>query len=347
MLKVVFVIGLILAVFAFPSLLYSSSWVSSSLVNSSTKMYVSSYSGTDSMVSVIEGKNVIATINLKGTICCKMAYDPTDSELFLPNNGGYDPLVYVISTITDKLVANITGFTNPVAAQYVPTVGKVFVADRGINKIFVIDPVTNKVVSSFSHGLDHGYRSPSSLAYSPATNELYMGTIANFGKDLRFLFSFNPKTYKEAAILPDGQVTGMVFDPANNDLFAAHIFGHYDSMSIYITIFNSNNELVKSLKPIPKCCSGFNIPEMAYNPTNHMVYLTDGKQTVYLINDRGSIVGRVTGFSAPAGIAYDPSNQLMYVTNYGNGTVQTISGTTVESTISLGSTAKPDCIITG
>ena len=92
---------------------------------------------------------------------------------------------------------------------------------------------------------------------------------------------------------------------------------------------NSENKLVANITDLDLSCVN---QELAYNPVNQDMYLTAGHSltTVYLISStNNTVIGAIKGFSSPEGIAYDPSDRMMYVVNNGNGTVQTISGTVV------------------
>ena len=65
--------------------------------------------------------------------------------------------------------------------------------------------------------------------------------------------------------------------------------------------------------------------EIAYNPSNGYMYVTDqlGGGAVSIISGT-TVIATVTGPPQPIGIAYDPSNGYMYVTNWGSGVVNEI-----------------------
>ena len=68
------------------------------------------------------------------------------------------------------------------------------------------------------------------------------------------------------------------------------------------------------------------------------MYLTDvGTSAVYVINSADNkVVKMISGFNEPSFLAFNPSNQLMYVCNVGSNNVQTVSGFKLEKTISVG-----------
>jgi len=86
--------------------------------------------------------------------------------------------------------------------------------------------------------------------------------------------------------------------------------------------------------------SAFGLPVTAYGPQNSGQSNPGGyvKYTLDLINNaliNGNFVNTGNGMG-PWGIAYDPSNGYIYVTNSGSGTVSVINGTTVIANITVG-----------
>jgi YVTN family beta-propeller protein len=79
---------------------------------------------------------------------------------------------------------------------------------------------------------------------------------------------------------------------------------------------------------------------MALNPTNGLLYVTDGaSNAVSVLNaTTDAVVATVPTGSQPHGIAYDPDDGKMYVANWGSNDISVISGTPgrVASTVYLG-----------
>ncbi len=316
-----------------PTLFANSSTAFSGPNASAVQMYVSN-EGSE-VVSVIQGTRVIANVSVTGGGCCKMAYDPTNKKLFVPLNDEY---VAVIDVTTNKVIDTINlGEDAANVAQYVPSNGEVYVAGTEYYPCLnVINASNDRVIGCI--GLDHSGRWPISLGYSPANDELYVGSQGQ-NSESRLLFVINPMTNKIVKIikLPALYPASMEFDPANTDMYVV-------SCRYGVAVYNSKNKLVANITDVGLSCVN---QELAYNPVNQDMYLTAGHSltTVYLISStNNTVIGAIKGFSSPEGIAYDPSDRLMYVVNNGNGTVQTISGTVVENTIVLGTNSPNDIV---
>ncbi len=340
----------LIILFVLPYLASTYSFAGGNPVSQFSEIYVSSFeTGGDGSISVIQGTKLIDKINAGGEPCCKMAYDPKTSEIFVPDitgDNGYAQ-VLVISTISHKVVANISGFQEPIAAQFAPESGEIYVADQQASGVYVINATTNKVVDFITNRFRDKY--PISLSYSPASHEIYVGMTTLDSGSWRFNV-INPATNRvvEVLRLPAPNVVRSAYDPSNKDIFAATQFhkGSVRRTLNVVWIFNSRNQLIGNITGFLHCCSLYApVPELAYNPVNQCMYLTDANQAVYLINNMNQIVARIIGFSTPTGIAYDSANQMIYVSNYGNGTVKMIYGTKVVGTISLGSSLQPTVIV--
>ncbi len=76
---------------------------------------------------------------------------------------------------------------------------------------------------------------------------------------------------------------------------------------------------------------------IAFDPSNNYVYATDFYLNQVYVISGTTVIATITGFSEPAGIAYDPGDGVMVVANYGGNTVSLISGTSLSSSVAVGS----------
>ncbi len=113
---------------------------------------------------------VVATVTV-GNGPIGVAYDSTQGEVFVANNGA--STVSVISTSTNAVVATVTVGSGPYAVAYDSTQGEVFVANLNAGTVSVISTSTNAVVATVTVG-----SSPAGVAYDPTDGEVF---VANNG----------------------------------------------------------------------------------------------------------------------------------------------------------------------
>lgn len=327
---------LLVVVFTLPNFFVSSAFSSAILPSKTSSVNIYVANGRSSTVSVIRGTQVIANVNVSSGQCCQMAYDSHDGKLFVPLENGN---VSVINVKTEKVIDTITGASGD-EIQYVSKNGEVYVTTSyGYgDTVYVINAKNDQVITSISLG---HRKCTLSIGYSPANNELYVGS---YGQDAGsyLLFVINPMTNKIVKIIhmPEIDAASMSYDPANKDMYITA-----GNTELDVLVYNTKNELVANITNINEYPALGE--QLAYNPSNRDMYLTGGyfENVVYVISSNTkTIVGTISGFSEPTGIAFDSSNQLMYIANYNNGTVQTVKGLDVINTIALG-TSEPDAIV--
>jgi len=80
---------------------------------------------------------------------------------------------------------------------------------------------------------------------------------------------------------------------------------------------------------------GFASPELqAGVPSAGAEYVSDyHTNSVYVFNTAGKMTGRITGFSAPNGIAFDAATSRLYVADFNNSVVKVYAGATLKATL--------------
>jgi YVTN family beta-propeller protein len=76
---------------------------------------------------------------------------------------------------------------------------------------------------------------------------------------------------------------------------------------------------------------------IAYDPSNGYLYVTDSFSHTVSVIKGTTVITNITVGSGPEGIAYDPSNGYIYVADSNSSTVSVIKGTTVITNITVGS----------
>src|SRR5947208_9749845 len=72
--------------------------------------------------------------------------------------------------------------------------------------------------------------------------------------------------------------------------------------------------------------------ELAFNPSNNDIYVANFANNTVSVISGTSVVGTIPVGSGPAGLAFNPSNNDIYVANFADNTVSVISGTETTST---------------
>jgi len=65
---------------------------------------------------------------------------------------------------------------------------------------------------------------------------------------------------------------------------------------------------------------------IAYDPSNGYIYVTDWSSGTVSVINGTTVIATIPVGTNPGGVAYDPSNGYIYVANYGSGTVSVING---------------------
>lgn len=120
---------------------------------------------------------------------------------------------------------------------------------------------------------------------------------------------------------------GGAYDPANGIVYLAH------------QQFSDNLTLIKGTKAIGTVTLPGSPSEIAYDPSNEMLYVTSfANGSIYLVNGTG-FVGSINVSSSPysnlIGIDYNPVNHLIYAADNGDSKIDIINGTRLFASISV------------
>ncbi len=127
--------------------------------------YVANY-GSDN-VSYDQGGVSFISIGV-GTSPQGVAYDGANSEVYVTNAGSAN--VSVISTSTNKVIANIAVGAQPMYPAYDSGNALIYVPNAGSNTVSVINTTTNTVVATILGGLNV----PTTAAYDPNNGEVFV-----------------------------------------------------------------------------------------------------------------------------------------------------------------------------
>jgi YVTN family beta-propeller protein len=244
-------------------------------------------------------------------------YDPANQDLYIPNfNSGTitvlkNPCVYV---------GNITlpSGAHPSQATFDPDTDYLWVTDWSLNQVYLISNL--KIVSTIPSGAGHldepfGVTSVPNLDADFSTSPGGMA-VANFGSNSISLFDSGPelKPWSYDLNIPVGKGPSlMVYAPVSGLLFVAN------TNSNNVTEINGSSDQTQSTVAVGSAPIG-----IAFDYYWGMVYVADsGGSCVSILFAEApfALYDTVCGFSSPHYVAYDQTNQQMFVTNYGTGDV--------------------------
>lgn len=286
------------------------------------------------------------------------AFDPTNGELYVTNN--FTNSVSVINVASGTFVKTIGVGNDPAQAAYDPVNGNVYVSNNGSSTVTAIDTTTDTVLATIETG---GLR-PDGIAVDTKDNCLYVAEHGNSvgGKDVTVI---NATTNKYLASVQGTvwTPTDAIYDQANDVVYATT--GGSDVMVINTTTnmvtklvkvgneprgiaLNPNNgylyvantlsgtiSVISTLKnntvidTINVSSGGIlSVPYLVgFDPANGLIMVSnDYASGVNVIN--GTTLGSVvsTGFqSEPAAMAFDSSDNSMYVVGHATSAIVGIS----------------------
>jgi len=302
-------------------------------------LYVAEH-GSD-IVSVINTKTneIIKSINV-GTSPWGIAYDPSNGYLYVTNGwfgfyGGewwyYTNNVTVINGATNTVIANISVGEGPYGILYDPSNGYIYVTNTAQNNVSVIDGANNTLIASINVG---AY--PEGLAYDPSNGCVY---VANAGSNTVSVINGANNTVI-ATIAVGSYPVGLAYDPSNGYVYVTN-----DASNNVSVINGANNTVIANITV------GSFPEQIAYDPSDGYIYVVNsGSNNISVINGANNeIIANLSlgltwgstgdwGSSGPLGIAYDPSNNYLYLANTIGNSLILINGTTntVVSNIKVG-----------
>ena len=248
-------------------------------------------------------------------------YDPYNQEIYIVNSGSSN--VTVVNAFTGISVANISVGDNPQDITYVPYNHDIYVDNYGSNNISVISSSSNRVVATF--GVPGN---PIHSVFDPQDNTLFVAGNFYSSSEL-WIISVTNNTLLSTPSLPlNAAIEGFAFDPYNGYVYAA------DSNNNVVYAFTYSGNLVATIQ------TGQNPMEVAFDPVNKMLYVTDydsnsnsagsgpREYNVTVINTTtNTFVKNIIPGNQPEGITYDPVNGYIYVSNDASHNISVIDPT--------------------
>ena len=256
-----------------------------------------------------------------------------------------ETLVLLNGTIIQGNFANTNSTIRPWAVAYDPSNGYVYVANYGLNDVYVINS-SNSIIAKIGVGIN-----PDSIVYDAFNHDIY---VSNFVSENVSVINSTNSVVQSIDLGAEPQ--SLTYDPLNHIVYAANpgndnisainsTTGKVSSISVpsvphavcydpsngylYSADFNSNNTSVintTSGKIIDNVTVGTEPYALAFDPFNDYIYVSNaGSNNISLINTSNVVVSTVSVGKNPEGMAYDKKNEYMYVVNFGSNNVSVIS----------------------
>jgi YVTN family beta-propeller protein len=297
--------------------------------------------------------NVVTTVSLGGFAPVGFAFDPTNGDVYVASSGativpvisgssntvtanvtvGYDPTrivfdslngniyaanydsgtVSVISGSTNAVVATVDVGQGPAAIAFDSMNGGIYVANQNSYTVSVISGSDNSLVATVPVGTN-----PNALAYDATNGDIY---VANGNSCSNCLGSVSVISGSTNSVVANVSVSGfaedVAFDSSNGNVYVA-------SRDSAISVISGTTNTVAATVSLPSSSEGF-----VFDSNNGDIYVANAYSTVFVISgSTNSIVAmlpigqgqgsRTNIGSYPSGVAFDPDNGDIYVTNIPN-----------------------------
>ena len=275
----------------------------------------------DNSVSVINSSSneVIKNITEIGNSPSAITYNPKDRTIYV---AGLNFISIINSSnLISKSITNV-GNAIPILQSYIlynPFNNNIYTSDAGSDLVLIFNSINNTTYIPM--------KSAGVMEYDPDNNLIY---IANhFG--ITIINSTMKSTIHQ--MLYEDSYWDLAYNPEDDLIYATA------PLNGFISVINSSNKLSSQ----DKILSAFDFPKMtihdhefkpsdiAYNPNNKLLYIINHERIhstpnheretiIFIINSSSNeVIKNITGVGKnPADIAYNPNNNLIYITNLQN-----------------------------
>ncbi len=238
----------------------------------------------------------------------EMAYDPEDYDMYVTDNES--DKVYFFDSAS-QVIGNATVGTNSTGVVYDPANQEMLVANSASNNVSIFNAGTNTVTGSIGVGLD-----PQGLAYDPHNHYVY---VADNGSNALSVIA--PDNEVVLTIPTNPEPFGITYDKRDADLYTANYGGT-------VSVINGT-AMIASYK-VNGAATG--IVRDPRHGDGVFVTISSGSQ-VGRIKD--GLVSYISVGEGPFGIAFDPQDGLLYVSNHISGTLSILRGTVLIETVQI------------
>lgn len=218
--------------------------------------------------------------------------------------------VSVINTLTNKVVATITGFKRPYTAIVTRGGSKVYIGNAEANEVSIVNTVTNSVIDSIPLPV-----TPGAMALSPDSSRLYIAYFTPLAT-LGHVLVVNLADHSIIKTIEVGQVPrGIVVSPDGSRVYVTNqlpISGlssdpHPGTVSVINT---TTNEVINTFDV------AHDLGNIAISGDGSILYVTAGNQGVAFINTSTFVVSPFINPSVSCSVIESADGKVLYLTRY-------------------------------
>jgi YVTN family beta-propeller protein len=264
------------------------------------------------------------------------AYDPATTSTFV-----LDPVRPALEECTGAQLG-LTGLFplggTPAGFAFDPAASELFLSNRGGADVVGVDVSTDRVVAGIPVG-----SLPEGIAYDPADASLY---VADSGSSEVSVFNATPHSLATSIQLNNGTVapSAAAYDPTNQEVYVTASAGCATGCRSFVDALNASSGGVNGSHgsgAFTRATLGSgSLRGLAIDPvTGDLLAAGQNPDRVYVVAPATGSSSNLTAGNSPTGVAYDPMNQTIYVTNANGSNVSGFNASTYlpSGSISVGS----------
>ncbi len=278
------------------------------------------YSGLIDVISGISNK-VIATVST-GAYPNTIAYDPQNNNFYFGLQT-YDE-VSVVNASTDLIQRTVNIGFEPLSMAADPNNGNLFVTgwnSTGTAFLAVLAGSSGVVVKTLSFGANRfPVAGPNGIVYDPANGEFY---IPSYASGVPEPTQGNLTLVNAAHETVVGNISlrfapsSILYAPSNGDFYLGNETGRN------LSVFDPTSGKVVGTVQIPDTPS-----MLAYDSTTQTVFVGITGNVTVVSTKSNADIATFTVTRNPAGLAYDPVNRYVYISDYNYNNVSVVNATT-------------------
>lgn len=242
-----------------------------------------------------------------GRLPFDVAVDPGRDEVFVTNSGSDN--VTVISDASNRSIASIGVGTDPMGLAFDPRASEIFVANAGADTVSVLSTSTLQVVATIDVGRD-----PLGVTYDPAADRVF---VADKLSD--FVQAISPASNSVVGTYPVGAGPfGVAIDNATDDVYVTN------SVSGNVSVLNASSGTDVAEIAIAGLQWSLSLAGIAFDSATGQVWVGGGGNYLIVLNTTTEAIADIYSWD-PTGVAYDPRDGLVCVTNTANATFECLS----------------------
>lgn len=259
---------------------------------------------------------VVATVTV-GSKPRALLWDSLHNKIFVANYNSAN--VSAIDGASNQVIANIAVGANPYDLCLNTSNGRIYVSNYGAGTLSVIDGATNQVLTTVSAG-----SFPQALCFNPTNNRVYVANYRN--AQLTVIDGMTNEIVTTISV--DSSPIALVYNPVYNKVYCANF-----ARNNVTVIDGATNQVLGTVGVDYQPCALVVDGQGNVAVANRLL----GKLSIINGNNQGLMTTIDVG-SEPWALAYNPSDNRIYVANSGSNTISVVNALNYSliTTISVG-----------